>query len=264
MGPVDSPLLTVEGLEKRFGGIDALSDYGLTIQRFELVGLIGPNGAGKTTVFNLLSGVLKPTRGRIVFDGQEMTRLRADQAAALGVARTFQNIRLFNGLSVLDNIKVAVHMRLGTGFVGAVLHSRAFRTAEREIDRLANEFIELMDLTGVRDELAGRLPYGVQRRVEICRALATNPKLLLLDEPSAGMNPQETRDLIQLIQLIFKEHHLTILLVEHDMSVVMSICQRIQVLNRGRVLAMGAPEEIRRDPRVIEAYLGAPKEQCDA
>ncbi len=258
------PLLKVEGLEKRFGGLEALGGYGIEVAHGELVGLIGPNGAGKTTVFNLLSGVLRPTAGRIVFDGRETTRLRPDQNAALGLARTFQNIRLFSDLSVLDNVKTAFHMRLGSGFWTTLLHSPGFRHSEAEMDRRAREFLDILDLGDVLDETAGNLPYGAQRRVEIARALATGPKLLLLDEPSAGMNPQETDELIEVIRLIHKEYDLTILLVEHDMSLVMSLCERLQVLNRGRVLAEGLPEEIRRNPGVIEAYLGSPKEKCDA
>ena len=259
-----APLLVVENLVKRFGGIQALADYGIRIEPGELVGLIGPNGAGKTTVFNLLSGVLKPTQGRIVLSGRDITGNRPDQSARLGIARTFQNIRLFSDLSVMDNIKVAFHMRIGGGFWSTLFSSPGFRRSEREMEHRSGEFLELLHLTDVKDELAGNLPYGTQRRVEIARALASRPQLLLLDEPAAGMNVNESEELINIINVIHREYGLTIFLVEHDMSVVMSICRRIQVIDRGSVLTEGLPEDIQRDERVIEAYLGAPKENTRA
>lgn len=259
-----SDLLRVEGLEKRFGGIVALADYAVNLKKGELLALIGPNGAGKTTVFNLLSGVLKPTAGRILFDGIDITKSRPDQCAVVGISRTFQNIRLFNDLTVLENINVAFHMHLGTGFWRTVFHTPRHLHSEKEMNRRADEFLDLMDLQAVRNELASSLPYGVQRRVEIARALAAQPKLLLLDEPAAGMNPQETAELVHTINAIHKEYHLTIFLVEHDMKMVMNLCERIQVLDRGRVLAEGTPVEIQNDQRVIEAYLGGSKEQCVA
>ena len=249
-------LLKVEGLEKRFGGIVALADYDVEIRAGELVGLIGPNGAGKTTVFNLLSGVLKPTDGRIFYDGQDITRLRPDQNAAMGIARTFQNIRLFNELSVIDNVKVAFHMRIGSGFWKTLFHTSGYRYSEDEMERKSREFLELLDLKAVKDEPVKNLPYGVQRRVEIARAMATLPKLLLLDEPAAGLNLNETDDLIKTIRTIHDKYGLTIFLVEHDMKFVMTICQRIQVIDQGRMLTMGSPEDIRNNPQVIEAYLG--------
>ena len=252
-------LLKVEGLEKRFGGIVALTDYHVEIRPAELVGLIGPNGAGKTTVFNLLSGVLKPTHGRIFCDGQDITRLRPDQNAVMGIARTFQNIRLFNELSVIDNVKVAFHMHIGSGFWKTLFHTSGYRYSEDEMERKSREFLELLDLTAVKDEPAKNLPYGIQRKVEIARAMATLPKLLLLDEPAAGLNLNETEALIKIIRTIHKKYGLTIFLVEHDMKLVMAICQRIQVIDQGRMLAMGSPEDIRNNPRVIEAYLGKSK-----
>jgi branched-chain amino acid transport system ATP-binding protein len=218
--------------------------------------LIGPNGAGKTTVFNLLSGVLNPTGGRIHFDGQNITRLRPDENTALGIARTFQNIRLFKELSVIDNIKVAFDMRLGKGFWHTFFHTPAYRQAEIEMEDRADEFIELFDLAAIRDTAAKNLPYGVQRRVEIARAMATLPRLLLLDEPSAGLNPSETDELKEILLKIHEAYDLTIFLVEHDMQLIMSICQKIQVIDRGRMLSFGRPAEVRCDPRVIEAYLG--------
>jgi branched-chain amino acid transport system ATP-binding protein len=257
-------LLAVEGLEKRFGGIRAVCEYDVLVRPGELLGLIGPNGAGKTTVFNLLSGVLKPTSGRILLKGQDITGLRPDQNARLGIARTFQNIRLFQNLSVSDNIKVAFHMRRGKGFWSTLLGLPAQRRAERDIDGRAMEHLSQLGLSGLKNEMAGNLPYGLQRRVEIARALAAGPNLLLLDEPAAGMNPHETEELVEIIRDIHRRLNLAIFLVEHDMSVVMAVSERIQVLDQGRVLAEGPPEVIRNDPRVIAAYLGAPKDRCDA
>jgi len=249
-------LLNVEGLEKRFGGITALTDYSVKIHRGELVGLIGPNGAGKTTVFNLLSGVLKPTGGRIYFNNRDITRQRPDQNTALGIARTFQNIRLLKELSVLDNIKVAFHMRQGKGLWKTLFHTSAYRQAEIEMQQRSHDIMELFDLVSVKDTPAKNLPYGIQRRVEIARAMATLPKLLLLDEPSAGLNPSETEELVKILQNIRRKNDLTIFLVEHDMKLIMAVCQKIQVIDRGRMLTMGAPDDVRQDLRVIEAYLG--------
>ena len=251
-----SVILNVESLEKRFGGITALTDYSVNIRRGELVGLIGPNGAGKTTVFNLLSGVLKPSGGRIYFNDRDITRLRPDQNTALGIARTFQNIRLFKELSVLDNIKVAFHMRLGRDLWKTLFHTSQYRQAEIEMRQRSYEIMELFGLVSVKDIPAKNLPYGIQRRVEIARAMATLPKLLLLDEPSAGLNPNETEELVKILQNIHRKNDLTIFLVEHDMKLIMAVCQKIQVLDRGRMLAMGAPDDVRHDLRVIEAYLG--------
>lgn len=249
-------LLNVEGLEKRFGGITALTDYHVEIRPGDLVGLIGPNGAGKTTVFNLLSGVIKPTGGHIYFNGQDITSMRPDQNTAMGIARTFQNIRLFKELSVVDNIKVAFHMRMGGGFWGTLFHTPAYRRAENEMEQRSHQFLELFDLSSVKNKPAKNLPYGIQRRVEIARAMATLPKLLLLDEPSAGLNPIETDELIKILQEIHRTHEVTIFIVEHDMRVIMTICQRIQVIDRGHMLTEGTPDNVRHDPRVIEAYLG--------
>ncbi len=256
MSPGEAVLLKVEDLEKRFGGIVALDGYSVQIQTGLLVGLIGPNGAGKTTVFNLLSGVLSPTRGRIYFEGREITSRSPDEKAILRIARTFQNIRLFKELSVVDNIKVAFHMRLGKGFWHTLFHTPAYRRTEKEMASRAQEFIEIFDLTAIRDTTAKNLPYGIQRRVEIARAMATLPRLLLLDEPSAGLNPSETEELKAILLKIHEAYELTIFLVEHDMKLIMDICQKIQVIDRGRMLFFGRPEEVRRDQRVIEAYLG--------
>jgi branched-chain amino acid transport system ATP-binding protein len=252
----NSALLYVKKLEKRFGGILALADYDVEIEPGELVGLIGPNGAGKTTVFNLLTGVFKPTGGHVFLDGNDITRLRPDQNAALGVARTFQNIRLFNEMSVTDNVKIAFHMRLGKGFWKTIFHTADFRQSEAEMERKARELLELFGLEDVKNVPAKYLPYGIQRRVEIARAMATRPRLLLLDEPSAGLNPTETDDVIKTLRTIHDAYGLTIFLVEHDMKLVMTVCERIQVIDRGRMLTMGTPEVVRHDQRVIDAYLG--------
>jgi branched-chain amino acid transport system ATP-binding protein len=252
----EAVLLKAEALGKRFGGIVALDGYSIELCAGELVGLIGANGAGKTTVFNLLSGVIKPSGGRIYFKGRNITRLRPDENTALGIARTFQNIRLFNELSVIDNIKVAFHMRLGGGVWQTLFHTPSYRKAEMEMDHRAREFLEIFDLTPVQNVSAKNLPYGIQRRVEIARAMATQPGLLLLDEPSAGLNPSETEDLSAMLKKIHATYNLTIFLVEHDMQLVMTICQKIQVIDRGRMLAIGTPDDIRRDQRVIAAYLG--------
>ena len=252
----ETALLRVEDLAKRFGGIVALDGYNIRIRQGELVGLIGPNGAGKTTVFNLLSGVLTPTSGRIFFEEQDITRQRPDENTMLGIARTFQNIRLFKDLSVIDNIKIAFHMRFGKGFWSTIFHTSAYRQAEIEMELRANEYLELFDLTSVQNTAAKNLPYGLQRRVEIARAMATQPKLLLLDEPSAGLNPSETDELMIMLLKIHETYGLTIFLVEHDMKLIMAICQKIQVIDRGRMLAFAPPAEVRRDQRVIEAYLG--------
>jgi len=259
MATEDALLLEVEGLGKQFGGVRALEGYNLTLKEGELMGLIGPNGAGKTTVFNLITGVLRPTKGHIFFRGKDITHSRPDQNAALGMARTFQNIRLFNQLSVIDNVKAGVHMRHGTGLWATVLNLPNLRRSEQAIEERALEILSTFGLMDYKEELAENLPYGDQRKVELGRALATAPKLLLLDEPAAGMNPQETGEIIRLISRIHQEHDLTILLVEHDMKVIMGACESIQVIDRGEVLCLGTPEEIQNDHRVIEAYLGKSK-----
>jgi branched-chain amino acid transport system ATP-binding protein len=260
MATENVPLLEVEGLGKNFGGVQALNDYSLGLHEGELMGLIGPNGAGKTTVFNLLTSVIRPSRGRILFRGRDITWSRPDRNAALRMARTFQNIRLFKALPVIDNVKVGFHMRHGSGFVSTLLDLPRFRRSEREIEERAMEILRILGILDHRDEIAENLPYGDQRKVELGRALATAPRLLLLDEPAAGMNPQETEEIIRIISKIQEEHGLTILLVEHDMSVIMGVCKRIQVLDRGELIAVGSPGEIQHDPRVIEAYLGRDRE----
>lgn len=249
-------LLKATKLSKVFGGLKAVSNFDVTIEKGELVGLIGPNGAGKTTAFNLLTGVYEPTTGEIEFDGKSMLGLKPYQITQHGLARTFQNIRLFAELSVLDNVKIAYHFHVKYGILESVLRIGRYHKEEAEIEKKAIALLEIFKLGDKKDEIAKNLPYGEQRRLEIARALAAQPKLLLLDEPAAGMNPQETRELMKMIQWIKNEFDLTILLIEHDMSLVMNVCERIYVLEYGSIIAQGIPEEIKNNPRVIEAYLG--------
>lgn len=253
-------LLKVEKLTKSFGGLTAVSNVALEIEKGELVGLIGPNGAGKTTLFNLLTGVYVPTSGSITLEnGDQMTKLNGIKpyhVTKAGLARTFQNIRLFKDLSVLDNVRIAMHQNVGYGMLRAFVHSNRFFEEEKRMTEEAEALLEIFSLAGKKNELAKNLPYGEQRHLEIVRAMATKPVLLLLDEPAAGMNPNETAELTELIQKIRKEYDMTVLLIEHDMSLVMKICERIYVLDYGMLIASGKPEEIRANKRVIEAYLG--------
>jgi branched-chain amino acid transport system ATP-binding protein len=249
-------LLKANKLEKVFGGLRAVSNFEMEINPGELIGLIGPNGAGKTTAFNLLTGVYQPTSGQIEFDGQSVLGLKPYQITQRGVARTFQNIRLFADLTVLDNVKIAYHFHMKYGLLESVFRIGRYFKEEEEVEQKAIRFLEIFNLADKKDEIARNLPYGEQRRLEIARALAAQPKLLLLDEPAAGMNPQETQQLMEMIRWIRKEFNLTILLIEHDMSLVMGVCERIYVLEYGSIIAHGAPNEIKNNPRVIEAYLG--------
>jgi branched-chain amino acid transport system ATP-binding protein len=254
-------ILKVNNLAISFGGLTALADFNLTLQAGELVGLIGPNGAGKTTVFNILTAVYPPDRGEIWLadrfgEVRNIVGRPPYQVTRLGVARTFQSSRLFKNLSVLDNVKIAFHFQVGYSSGAAVWRTSRFYREEAALHRQAMDLLDLVGLTGQATVVAGNLPYGDQRKLEIVRALATNPHLLLLDEPAAGMNPWETGALMELIALIKERFHLTILLIEHDMRLVMGICNRIVVLDYGRTIAEGTPDEIRNDVRVIQAYLG--------
>jgi branched-chain amino acid transport system ATP-binding protein len=249
-------LFEVRALTHFFGGLKAVSDFNLMFDGGESMGLIGPNGAGKTTVFNLVCGVYHPTHGEVRIDGRSLGRLYPHQVTAMGIARTFQNIRLWPEMTVLDNIRVCHNYKLGYGFLDTIFQNSRYHTAEKGIGRRAREVIEIMGLRDHAEELAKNLPYGLQRKVEIARALILRPKLLLLDEPSAGMNLGEKEALIGLIRWIRKEFNLTIWLIEHEMRVVMNLCERIQVLDFGQTIAEGTPEEIQGNPRVVEAYLG--------
>ena len=249
-------LLNISKLYKSFGGLSAVMDFNFHMNEHELVGLIGPNGAGKTTVFNLITGVYKPDGGEIIFQGRDLAGMRPYNICARGIARTFQNIRLFNDLSVLDNVKIACHKEVQYSLLSAVVRTPSYFKGEEQIEQQALKYLAVFNLADKRDELAKNLPYGEQRRLEISRALATRPTLLILDEPAAGMNPQETNELMQLIEMIRTEFGLSILLIEHDMSLVMGVCERIYVLDYGQIIAQGVPHEIRNNKKVIEAYLG--------
>ena len=249
-------MLEVTQLGISFGGLRAVDDLSMKIEKGGLVGLIGPNGAGKTTAFNMLTGVYRPTDGGIRLDGQNLIGKKPHEICKLGVARTFQNIRLFSRLPVLDNVKVGLHNEVTYSLAESMLHLGSYRRKERAMDEKALEILKVFDLDGQADTLASNLPYGKQRKLEIARALATDPTLLLLDEPAAGMNPNETGELMETIQLVREKYGVTILLIEHDMKLVTGICEYLYVLNFGKLLAEGTPGEVLSNPEVVTAYLG--------
>lgn len=251
-----SAMLEVKNLCIQFGGLKAVDNFNLTINKGQLYGLIGPNGAGKTTVFNMLTGVYKPTSGSIILDGLNITGKHPAQINKDGIARTFQNIRLFKEMSVLDNVKVGLHNQKKYSTIEGILRLPRYFKEEKEMDERATELLKVFELDGEKEQLASNLPYGKQRKLEIARALATNPKLLLLDEPAAGMNPNETAELMNTIRFVRDNFDMTILLIEHDMKLVSGICEKVTVLNFGQELAKGETAEVLNDPRVITAYLG--------
>ena len=249
-------LLKVDNVSMVFGGLRAVSNLSMHIDEGELIGLIGPNGAGKTTAFNMITGVYTPTEGKVYFNGQQSSGKKSYQVTQMGMARTFQNIRLFSELSVIDNVKIAYNMHVTYNLADAIVRDGKYLSEEEFITQKALDLLKIFHLEQEAHEVAKNLPYGKQRRLEIARALATEPKLLLLDEPAAGMNPQETKELMEMIRWIRKEFNLSILLIEHDMGLVMGVCERIYVLEYGMKIAEGTQNEIKQNARVIEAYLG--------
>jgi len=250
------PVLDVRNLGIDFGGLTAVDSFNVTLGPTEICGLIGPNGAGKTTIFNLLTSVYQPTRGSILINGIDTKGMTTSKVTKLGIARTFQNIRLFGEMTALDNVKVGMHNQIKCSFLSSILRLPSYYKSEKKANEKAMELLAFMGLEDVANVKAGSLPYGVQRRLEIVRALATNPSIILLDEPAAGMNPSETTELMHQIRRIRDTFHIAIFLIEHDMNLVMNVCETIAVVNYGRIIAKGTPEEIRANPAVIEAYLG--------
>ena len=255
-----TPILETHHLGIDFGGLTAVDEFSITVGRTEISGLIGPNGAGKTTVFNLLTNVYQPTRGTIMLDGKQTAGKTTAQVNRMGIARTFQNIRLFKDQSVLDNVKVGLHNSIKEGLFASITHSLGYGKAEKKANERALQLLDFFSMADMANAEAGSLPYGAQRRLEIVRALATNPGIILLDEPAAGMNPSETAELMENIRRIRDTFNIAVMLIEHDMSLVMNICEGICVLDHGKIIAKGTPDEIKSNPAVIEAYLGKKKE----
>jgi len=251
-----TPVLEIRSLTQRFGGLTAVNDFNVKLMPGELTGLIGPNGAGKTTIFNLASGFYQPTEGQILVDGRPTAELKPHKVTALGMARTFQNIRLWNDMSVLDNIRVAQHSQLGYGFFHAITRSKRYRAREEQVTKEAEELLDVFDLKRYAEELPKNLPYGTQRKLEIARALSSHPKLLLLDEPAAGLNSADAKDLIRLIRWIHETFDVTIWMIEHHMDVMMELCTQIKVIDFGETIAEGSAEHVRNHPAVMTAYLG--------
>lgn len=249
-------MLQVENLSKAFGGLWAVKDYSFVLPEGKIYGLIGPNGAGKTTIFNLFTGVLRPDHGKVIFNGEDITGLSPDKVARRGMARTFQNLRLFKDLTVAMNVRIAHHRHLNYGLPQAIFGTSKFVREEQDLDELTTQLLDLFGLTGLKDRKASSLPYGHQRRLELVRALASVPRLLLIDEPTSGMNPKESEQLAELIRKTRERFSLTVIVVEHRMPFIMGLCERIQVLDHGTLIAEGTPEEVRSNPEVIKAYLG--------
>lgn len=251
-----TPILETHHLGIDFGGLTAVDDFSLTVGRTEISGLIGPNGAGKTTVFNLLTNVYHPTRGAIILDGKSTAKKTTAQVSRMGIARTFQNIRLFSDMSVIDNVRVGLHNSINQPLIASFTHLFGYKKSEKESKEEALELLRFFNMADLAEHKAGSLPYGEQRRLEIARALATHPGIILLDEPAAGMNPSETSELMENIRRIRDNFHIAVMLIEHDMNLVMNVCEGICVLDHGKIIAKGSPEEIKSNPAVIEAYLG--------